>query len=257
MTGGWRLVRARREAVPASVRRFALRARQRRLRAATPWFVGLALLALLAVVVGVVGFTSLFGVAHVKVDGVRVATADQVRAAAAVPEGTPLVRVSPGAVAKRVRALPPVWRVTVSRSWPRTLTIHVEERTAVAVVPVGGGFVALDGTGVAFEPLAARPAGLPLVRLATPSAGDPATRGALEVLRSLPAQLRGSLGTLVADGPARIKLELTDGRTVVWGDAKDNEIKARVAVEVLARPEMRGRAQAVLDVSAPYVPTIR
>jgi cell division protein FtsQ len=52
---------------------------------------------------------------------------------------------------------------------------------------------------------------------------------------------------LVADAPARIRLELRDGRQVVWGDATQNDIKARVALTLLAGD------QQVIDVSAPTV----
>ncbi len=253
MTGGWRLVRARRQAVPASVRRFAVRARRRRLRAAVPWLVVLGALAAFGACAGVLGFTSLLGVAEVRVVGASLVTPDQVRAAAAVRPGTPLVRVDTAAVADRVRRLPPVRSVTVSRTWPRTLTVRLVERTAVAVVPADNGarYLAIDETGTVFRSLPQRPAELPVVRLAAPSPSDPATRGALAVLGSLPAGLRGPLAALVADAPARIRLELTDGRTVIWGDATDNETKGRVALVLMQRPGT------VFDVSAPYVPTIR
>lgn len=253
MTGGWRLVRARRVALPASARRFAVRARRRRLRAALPWLVTLGVLVVLGGVACVVRYTSALGVSSVRVLGTAVATVDQVRDAAAVPAGTPMVRVDTAAVAARVRRLPPVRTATVRRDWPHGLVIRVAERTPVVAVPVDNGarYLAVDGTGVAFRTLPTRPPELPVVRVAAPSPEDPTTVGALVVLRSLPADLRGRMATLVADAPARIRLELADGRTLVWGDATENELKARVAAELLKGP---GR---VLDVSAPYVPTIR
>ena len=50
--------------------------------------------------------------------------------------------------------------------------------------------------------------------------------------------------------PTRISLELTDGRTVVWGDATDNDDKAIVATALLGQP---GKT---IDVSAPNVVTV-
>jgi len=56
---------------------------------------------------------------------------------------------------------------------------------------------------------------------------------------------------LAADAPARVRLELSDGRTIIWGDSSENEAKARVALVLLARP---GKT---IDVSAPELVTIR
>jgi cell division protein FtsQ len=247
----WRLVRARRDAVPPSVRRFSERARQRRLRAARPWLVALGVLAVLAVV-GAVGYaTPLFGVADVRVTGARLVTAEDVRAAARVAHGTPLVRVDVAAVARRVGELPPVDRVTVSRAWPRTLLVRVVERTPVAAVPVGDRYAVVDRTGTVFDRSPRPPAALPVLKLRTPGRDDPATRAALAVLAALPPGLRDPMAALVADAPARIRLELRDGRQIVWGDATQNDDKVRVALTLLAG------GQKVTDVSAPSVVTTR
>ncbi|MGC9667353.1 cell division protein FtsQ/DivIB [Planosporangium sp. 12N6] len=251
MSSRWRLVRARRDAVPPSVRRFSQRARQRRLRAARPWLVAAGVLMLLAVAAGVGYATPLLGVAEVRVTGARLVTPAQVRAAAGVARGTPLVRVDLAAVSGRVGGLAPVDRATVTRSWPRTLVVRVVERTPVAAVPAGDGYVVVDRTGTVFDRAAAAPAGLPVVRVPAPGRNDPTTRAALTVLATLPAGLREPMAALVADAPARIRLELRDGRQIVWGDATDSDAKARVALSLLAS------GKKVMDVSAPSVVTIR
>jgi cell division protein FtsQ len=90
------------------------------------------------------------------------------------------------------------------------------------------------------------------VKLARPGPDDVTTRAALRVLAALTPTLRGQLVALVADAPARIRLDLTGGRTVVWGDAEDSDTKARVATGLLARPGT------VIDVSsAPDVVAVR
>lgn len=247
----WRLVRARRDAMPYSVRRFMQRARQRRMRAALPWAVigGVVVAALLVgwVLLG----TSLLGVRDVRVTGARLLTLPQVRQAAAVPAGTPLAQVDLTAVRRRVAALAPVDRVAVHRDWPRTLVVEITERTAVAVVPQSGKFVLLDGAGVAFHTAVARPDRLPTVKVTRPGQGDPDTQAAVQVLAALTGQLRGELASVSVDGPARIRLALRDGREVIWGDASQSELKARVATALLARD---GKTY---DVSAPDVVTIR
>jgi cell division protein FtsQ len=253
--------------MPASVRRFARRARQRRLRTALPWLVCLAVLMLVGSFAGIVYGTSAFGVSSVDVapqaavDGPRApgVSAEEVRLAAAVPPGTPLARLDLDAVRKRVAAYPPVARAEVSRSWPRTLVVRVWPRIPVAVVPLVGSYGLLDAAGVVFHQVADRgapvAAGLPLLRVADPRPDDETTRSALTVLAALTPPLRDPLVALIADAPARIRLELSGGRVILWGDATENAKKARVAANVLAAPG--DNHVKTLDVSAPSVVTVR
>jgi cell division protein FtsQ len=234
----WRLVRAR----PANRRRRVISRR-------TYALVGLAVL----VVAGlgwVVFATSTLGVRTIAVTGAAIAGDDQVRAVAAVARGTPLARVDTGAVEDRVRALVSVADVDVSRSWPRTLTIEVTERSAVAsVVAPGGGFLLMDGTGVVFHTVPERPAGVALLKLAAPGPRDPSTLSGLRVLAALTGPLRSQLAALVAESPTRIRLELVNGTVVVWGDAESSGAKAAVATALLSRKAK------TIDVSSPDVAT--
>jgi cell division protein FtsQ len=243
----WRLVRARRDAVPDSVRLFSQRIRRRRLRAAMPWLIGLGVVAVLAGATAVVFATPLLGVAEVRVTGARLLSPGEVRAAAGVGRGTPLIRVDTRAVGRRVGKLPPVARATVTRRWPRVLVVRVVERVPSATVPLGDRYAVVDRTGVVFDWTASRSPALPVLKVSTPGGTDPATRAGLTVLGALPPALRDQLVDLVADAPARIRLELRGGREIVWGDATENDAKVRVALALLPGD------QPVIDVSAPTV----
>ncbi len=94
-------------------------------------------------------------------------------------------------------------------------------------------------------------AGLSLLRIPAPGRDDATTRAALSVLRSLPPPLREATAVLAADAPARIRLEFTDGRQIIWGDATENAEKVRVTLVLITKP---GR---VIDVSAPSLVTVR
>jgi cell division protein FtsQ len=211
--------------------------------------VGSLVVAMIGSLAWVVAGTSLFGVRRIEVTGSQIAAADEVRAVVAVAEGTPLARVDTAAVAARVAGLPSVARARVSRSWPNTLVIDVTERTPVAVVSVDRAFMVLDAEGVVFDTVPARPDGLVLVRVRSPGPGDPTTRAALTVVMALPDALRAHVVAVVADSPTRIRLEITGGRVIVWGDAERNDTKAQVAAVLLARPAK------TIDVSAPDVAT--
>lgn len=237
--------------MPLSVRRFTERARRRRLRAVLPWAVGVAGLLVVALVAWVVYRTPVFGVDEVRVTGIEILSAEEVSGAAAVAPGTPLAAVDLGAIRARVAALAPVDRVAVRRDWPGTLLIEVQERVAVAAVPRGDRVLLMDASGVAFQIVPSRPPSLPVVRLAAPGPSDPATRSALRVLGVLTEELRDELTSLEVSAPARIRLKLRKGRQVVWGDATENEAKAKVATALLAR------GGKTIDVSAPDVVTVR
>jgi cell division protein FtsQ len=199
---------------------------------------------------GVYG-SSLLSVAEIRVVGARILSPDQVRVAARVPSGIPLARVDIGDVEHRVAELAPVAKVEVSRSWPHTLVVRIVERKPLAVVGQETAFGLLDSSGVLFQVVGDRPGGLPLLKLSNPGPADPTTQAALRVLASLSPELRGQLGTLVAESVTRIRLELVKGRSVVWGDSEANERKSQTATLLLQR---KG---AVIDVSAPDFPVMR
>jgi cell division protein FtsQ len=247
----WRLVRADTDAVPPSVRRFMARARQRRLRAALPWAVGLGVLLALGGLTWLIYGTPVLAARDVKVVGVQLLTPEQVRDAVDVPSDEPLARVDLDDVRSRVRAIPAVDRVVVRRSWPSTLVVEVVERTPVAAVPEGRQFTLVDRSGVPYQTVPDQPAGLPLLRLAKPGAADQDTRAGLTVLESLSDELREQLVAVSVAAPAQIKLELRKDRTVVWGDDTQSERKSQVATVLLRK------ATNEIDVSAPTVVTIR
>jgi cell division protein FtsQ len=208
-----------------------------------------------AVVLGlfavVVYATPVLGVRGVEVRGNAIVSADQVRAAAAVPDGAPLASLDLKAVGRRVSTLVPVRSVKVSRSWPSAVVITVVERTPVAAVPgTDGAYRLVDASGVVFQTVPARPEGLAVLVLSSPGPDDEGTRAGLTVLAALTGQLRSALARLVVAAPTRISLVLTDGRTVVWGDATDNADKAIAAAALLGRP---GKT---IDVSAPNLVTV-
>jgi cell division protein FtsQ len=220
-------------------------------RPATPlgWVSAVIILIVAAVSTWVVLGTAAFGVRTIEVTGSRIANPDQVRAVAAVPDGTPLARVNLDDVGSRVRTLPSVAAVSVHRSWPSTLRIEVTERVPVAAVAIAGGFAIVDIEGIVFDNRPARPDGVVLLKVPLLRPDDPTTRAALRVAVALTPALRQKLVQLVADTPSRIRLELDGGRVIVWGDAENNDMKARVATALLHRT---GKT---IDVSSPEVAT--
>jgi len=206
---------------------------------------------LLGVAVWVVGFTGVLGVERITVTGLRALSAEQVRAAAAVPDRQPLARVDLGAVEQRVRGLAGVERVAVARSWPGTLRITVTERQGVAVVERGGGVFLVDPGGYVFQRVATRPRGVPRLTIDGVGPDDPATRSALAALTALPARVVAQIAKIAAPSPESVTLFLSGGRTVLWGGGADSAAKAAALTALLRKPA------GVYDVSTPSVVTTR
>lgn len=212
------------------------------------WWYGAAVALVLALLAWLVAFSSVLGVRTVTVVGARTVTAEQVRAAAGIRTGAPLARLDLGAIRSRLSAVAPIRTVTVSRSYPASVTIRITERVAIGYRPVdgsGGGQVLLvDRDDVAFRTVGSAPKGLP--RLVVPATGGPSTAAA-EVAGALPATILRSLSSISAPSEESVTLTLRDGRLVLWGGIDRSSDKARLLTALLGQ---RGRFFDLSDPSA-------
>lgn len=231
---------------------FTARRRRRSRRAALPALV-LLVLGLLAGLAGWLGYgTDLVAIREVRVTGTVRLAPEAVRRAAQVPMGTPLPRLRPGEVAERVTsALPAAREVRVGRRWPHTVTLSVTERTATVALRTPAGIGLMDDAGIVFARVGRVPVGVPVLETASPGRRDPATLAGLQVLTGLPADLRGSVFTVVAPSPDEISLRLRGGAAVLWGSTEEARPKADVLRVLLRQPA------ATYDVSSPDVVTTR
>jgi cell division protein FtsQ len=204
----------------------------------------------LALVAAAVWWTPLLGVRSVEVSGERQLTADQVRAAAAVPDGTPMPRLDLRSIQVRVRLLARVATVHVVREWPSTVRIEITERSPIGYLAESDGTHLVDATGLDYATAAHPPHGLPKIQLTDVTPTDQRTEAVVGVLRALPPQLRSLVLAVSARTPGSVTLGLTHGRTVRWGSADDSARKAEVLAPLMTRP---GK---VYDVSSPELPTV-
>ncbi|MCR6031972.1 FtsQ-type POTRA domain-containing protein [Nocardioides sp. zg-579] len=231
-------------------RRFARRQRAGRRRR---WLTALVVAVALALVVGVtwlVFFSERLAVQGVEVRGTESLSAGEVRSAADVPTGEPLATLDLAAIEARIETLAAVREVDVSRQWPDSVLVVVEERVPVAVVSIGGEFRGLDAEGVVFDRFRRAPAGLPRVEV-TADVADDALVEAAAVVAALPADLAARVDHVEVRTVDQVTLELHDGRTVRWGSAEDSEQKAEVLAGLL-----EAQQAPIYDVSAPGQPTV-
>ncbi|RDH75906.1 cell division protein FtsQ/DivIB [Mycolicibacterium moriokaense] len=204
-------------------------------------FVGLGLL---------LYFTPIMAARNVVITGVGAVTQDEVIAAAAVKEGTPLLQINTDDVAGRVATIRRVASARVQREYPSTLRITIVERVPVVVKDYPDGPHLFDRDGVDFA-TAPPPPNLPYLEVDNPGPNDPPTEAALEVMTALRPEVAGQVARVSAPSVAAVTLTLVDGREVVWGTTDRTEEKAQKLAALLTQPGH------TYDVSSPDLPTVK
>lgn len=201
----------------------------------------------------------LLAVSTVRVDGVSALPAGQVREAAGIADGTPLLQVDVDAARARVAALPQVASVEVTRGWPRSVVITVVERVPVAVVGEPGRRTLVDAEGVLFDVVTGDPPdGVVALVVDDPGPGDPATMAALTAIRALPGELVGQLAGVAASSPEDISMALGDGTVVEWGSAEQSPAKGSALSALVDRIASGALEPAsTIDVTVPEAVVLR
>lgn len=195
-------------------------------------------------------FTPVMSARHLEVTGIAAVTADEVRQAAAVRLGTPLLQIDTGKVAGRVAAIRRVASVRVARHYPSVLRIAVTERIPVVVQDFPDGPHLFDRDGVDFA-TAPPPPRLPYLETDHPGPTDPATKAALQVMTALRPEVADQVSRVAAPSVDSVTLTLADGRVVVWGNTDRTVEKAQKLAALLTQPGH------TYDVSSPDLPTVK
>ena len=232
-------------------RRFARRQWARRWLSLRYVLLVLAVVALVGTSIWLVFFSATLQVKRVEVVGNDLLSDGRVRELADVPLGEQLALVDLGRAGARVGSLAEVKSVDVTRTWPDGVRITVVERTAVAVVELGGRLRGLDADGVVFREYKAVPKGMPRVQ-SSGSAGTDALKEAATVVSALPQDLASRVDHVEVETVDQITLVMRDKREVLWGSAEESELKAEVVDKLLA-----AQRAPFYDVSVPGNPTFR
>jgi cell division protein FtsQ len=216
-------------------------------------------LTVVAVVCWLLWLGPVLAVRTVQVDGTATLSADQVREAAQVPRGVPLLRVDLGAVEDRVARLPQIRDVQAARGWPDRIVLTVAERVPVAVVGGPGRRSLVDAGGVLFDTVTGEaPRGVVSLEVADPGPDDAETVAGLAAIRALPASLRTEVTEVAVPDAEDISLTMAAGTVVRWGSAERSETKGTVLVALLDRMGDGDLEPAsLIDVSAPDAVVLR
>ena len=206
-------------------------------------------------------YSSFLDVDHVVVSGQAHTTEAEVRAAANIGRGQPMVYLDAAGAERRVEALPWVASASVHRSYPGTVHVDVVERVPVVAQPLeAGGFRLIDGEGHAIADTPALPAGVLLMTGPTPPVAvgavvDTTQLAAIDAASVLPSPLKQRVGAVTWDGDGAVALELAPQGTIRLGPPTNLPAKYLAAIAVLNKLDPN-KPIGVLDVRAPQAPVL-
>ncbi|MGP3955036.1 cell division protein FtsQ/DivIB [Nonomuraea sp. 3N208] len=197
-------------------------------------------------------FSPVLGVRSIEIVGNLTVPSERIEQQAGVADLHPLATVDLAGVQSRVLGIRQLASAKVDRVWPGTLKIEVVEREPIAVIAAGDKFAVVDKQAVVIEVKSAAPPLLPLLKVDRPAAGDPALMAALQVIQAVPDEVAPKVRQVRAGTAEGVTLELSDGRSVVWGGPDRPEEKGRILASLLKREKAT-----VYDVSSPDVVTLK
>jgi cell division protein FtsQ len=209
------------------------------------------------------GAWMLYGSAWLRVEkvgasGTRVLTPREVVEAADIPMNMPLASVDTEGVEDRLRAkLPRIASVAVERVWPDEIALKVVERKPEVLLKKGGKFIEVDRESVRFATVGQPPKGVPVLELdasRSPSlkrfGAARLQREAVRVAAGLAERIHRRTQVIRVRSYDSITLELTGGRTVVWGSSERTAAKSRVLLALMKT----AKEARYFDVRAPSAP---
>ncbi|KIS27708.1 peptidase S33 [Arthrobacter sp. SPG23] len=214
--------------------------------------------ALVAGLLAAAVYSPVFAVQTVSVDGTKMLTPEQVKAALEPLRGRPLPQVNDDEVKQLLQPLVQVRDVTTDARPPSVLVVHIHERTPVALVKQGEVFQLVDVDGVQLgttqDPGSIQ---LPVIDGGAGVIGKDLFKAITGVLAALPADVLARLSDASAKSVDAVELKLVDGQTIVWGNAGERELKAKVLAALLKAPADPRNPVQVYDVSVPRHPVTR
>ncbi|MBP1136774.1 cell division protein FtsQ [Arthrobacter sp. PvP023] len=214
--------------------------------------------ALVAGLLAAAVYSPLFAVQTVSVDGTKMLTPGQVQDVLKPLHGKPLPQVNDDEVKQLLQPLVQVKDVTTEARPPSVLVVHIHERTPVALVKQGEMFQLVDVDGVQLgttqDPGSIQ---LPVIDGGAGVIGKDLFKAITGVLAALPADVLARLSDASAKSVDAVELKLVDGQTIVWGNAGEKELKAKVLAALLKAPADPKNPVQVYDVSVPRHPVTR
>ncbi len=221
----------------------------------------LLLLIIAVLSLGVGGYflskSSLFDVDEIVIEGVSTELEGEVREAADINKGKPLLEVNSSSSSKRIEAIPWVREARISRSWGGTITIRVSTREPVAAFLSEEGWVVVDIEGRVLDKEDELPYDLLPIEeeVGSLSIGEWAPEQVIPLIQvagTISTELTGDVSSI--KGGNQIELLLFGGGKILFGDSSDIEEKALAAATILSQVDQSSVLH--IDVRAPLTPVL-
>ncbi|SHI58944.1 cell division protein FtsQ/DivIB [Desulfofundulus thermosubterraneus] len=201
----------------------------------------------------------LFEVREIEVTGNSALPEKKIVELSGITIGTNIFRVNLKESEARIRTVPLIKDVSLTREFPSRIVIAVEERKAVALLPIKDGFMQVDREGVCLKESGVA-GSLPVVTgtvVPTPAPGevirDAKLGTALQVINQLPGSLCSKLSEIHVNAQGQVVLYTLDGVECRLGAPVDIHKKAGVLLQVLE--QVKGRQIAYVDLTG--VPVVK
>ncbi|WP_181037304.1 cell division protein FtsQ/DivIB [Arthrobacter sp. 4R501] len=215
-------------------------------------------LALVCALLAAAIFSPALAVGTVSVSGTRLVTTEQVQAALEPLKGKPLPQISDEEVSRLLAPLVQIKSVSTQARPPSGLVVQVLERVPVALVKQGEQYQLVDVDGVVLaSPADPATVALPVIDGGAGTIGKDLFQATAAVLGALPLDVLSKLSNASAQSVDAVELKLVDGQTIIWGNAGEKELKAKVLEALLKVPADPKNPVRVYDVSAPRHPVTR
>ena len=211
--------------------------------------IGTVVVGIAALVGAVAYFMPIFKVQNFSIRGQHNTSVEDIQSATHISIGANLMRIDAPSAAHSVAQLPWVDKATVTREFPNTVDVEVQERTAALYVKRDDGEHLIDEKGKPFI-IDAPPEGT--VEITETNEDDQKLfADAISVLKSLDDTSRAAVARIKAPSQYEFSLITHDDREIYWGAPENNHDKAVATKTVLQREG------AYWNVSAPGLVTTR
>ena len=199
-----------------------------------------------------------FAAHRIEIHGTTHTTRSEVMRIAGIAPGTNVFTLDAGSAEARLERDPWIAGATITKDLPSTLVIDIDERVAVAVVQTGGALRLVADDGALLEAALPRTAaGLPTIASAEPDVqpGSDAIGGAARAIAAMAPSLRARIHgvSILSDGELRV--DLSSGTEVAYGEAVDLSEKAMALRALLDYAMGKGASVISADVRVPSAPT--
>jgi len=204
-----------------------------------------------------------FEVREIRVAGNDTLGREEIISVAGINPGENIFKLDLRKASEKLKVIPVVKSVEMYRRLPSAVEIKIQERKPAALLPVGGGFIQVDGDGVYIRKGSAGMDQLPVVTGVTafvPVVGQKveseALATALEVIKGLPAALIIRLSEINISEDQVVAYTL-DGIQCRLGTVSDLGQKGDVFMKVLDELKVKGKRIEYIDLSYAGSPVVK